>query len=68
MAAPVLLVHGDLDTRVPLEQSTLMRSALEAAGRPVEMFVVQGAQHGFSAAEEAICRPVVDGFLSAQLK
>jgi dipeptidyl aminopeptidase/acylaminoacyl peptidase len=68
MAAAVLLVHGDLDTRVPLEQSTLMRSALEAAGRPVEMFVVQGAQHGFSAAEEAISRPVVDGFLSAQLK
>ena len=65
---PWLLIHGDLDTRVPFEQSTLMRSALEAAGRPVEMFVVPGAQHGFTAGEEAISRPVVDGFLNVQLK
>ncbi len=68
IAAPVLLVHGDADTRVPTEQSVLMRDALTAAGRRVQLFVVPGAQHGFTAAEEALARPVIDAFLAAELR
>lgn len=68
IAAPVLLVHGDADTRVPTEQSVLMRDALTAAGRRVQLFVVPGAQHGFTAAEEAVARPVIDAFLAAELR
>jgi dipeptidyl aminopeptidase/acylaminoacyl peptidase len=68
IGAPVLLVHGDADTRVPTEQSRLMRSALETAGRPVELFLVPGAEHGFNANQEALSRPVVDRFLAEWLK
>jgi dipeptidyl aminopeptidase/acylaminoacyl peptidase len=64
----VLLVHGDMDTRVPTDQSVLMKAALDAAGRTATLFLVPGAQHGFSAAEEAIARPVVDQFLATSLR
>jgi dipeptidyl aminopeptidase/acylaminoacyl peptidase len=46
---PVLLVHGDADTRVPTEQSLLMDAALDASGRSGTLFLVPGAQHGFNA-------------------
>lgn len=68
IAPPVLLVHGDADTRVPTEQSVRMATALGDAGRAVELFLVPGAQHGFTAAEEAVATPVVDAFLAARLR
>lgn len=68
IAAPVLLVHGDADTRVPTEQSRLLADALVAAGRRVQLELVAGAQHGFTAAEEALARPTVDRFLAAELR
>jgi dipeptidyl aminopeptidase/acylaminoacyl peptidase len=68
IAAPVLLVHGDADTRVPTEQSVVMRNALAAAGRRVQLFLVPGAQHGFTAAEDVMARPVIDAFLAAELR
>jgi dipeptidyl aminopeptidase/acylaminoacyl peptidase len=63
---PVLLVHGDRDTRVPTEQSTLFRDA--RSGHSTELFLVPGAQHGFTADEEALAKPVVDRFLSSSLR
>jgi dipeptidyl aminopeptidase/acylaminoacyl peptidase len=45
--APVLLVHGDADTQVPTEQSVLMQSALRAAGKQVDLKLIQGATHSF---------------------
>jgi dipeptidyl aminopeptidase/acylaminoacyl peptidase len=68
IGAPVLLIHGDADTRVPVAQSQAMRAALEAAGRPVQLLLVPGAQHGFTAAEDAAARPVVDAFLAAHVR
>jgi dipeptidyl aminopeptidase/acylaminoacyl peptidase len=68
IGVPVLLVHGDADTRVPTEQSRLMHDALSAIGRPAELFVVAGAAHGFNAAEEALAQPVVDAFLATHLR
>jgi len=67
IAAPLLLVHGDQDTRVPTEQSTLLLDAVTRAGGTPELFLVPGAQHGFVAAEEALARPVVDRFLREAL-
>jgi acetyl esterase/lipase len=40
-----LLVHGDLDDRVPLEQSTAYRDAARAAGDACELLVLAGADH-----------------------
>jgi dipeptidyl aminopeptidase/acylaminoacyl peptidase len=68
IAAPVLLVHGDADTRVPTERSQLLQAALEASGRRADLLLVPGAAHGFSAGEEAAATPVVDNFLAASLK
>jgi dipeptidyl aminopeptidase/acylaminoacyl peptidase len=68
MATPVLLLHGDRDTRVPTEQSLLMRAARDAAGRSTELVLVPGAQHGFTAAEEALIQPLVDQFLARTLR
>jgi dipeptidyl aminopeptidase/acylaminoacyl peptidase len=66
IVSPVLLVHGDRDTRVPTEQSTLFVEARRS--HATELLLVPGAQHGFTAAEEAVARPVVDRFLSAHLR
>jgi dipeptidyl aminopeptidase/acylaminoacyl peptidase len=68
ISAEVLLVHGDRDTRVPTEQSLLMQSALERVGRQCTLFLVPGAQHGFTNAEEALARPVVEAFLARTLR
>jgi dipeptidyl aminopeptidase/acylaminoacyl peptidase len=68
ISVPVLLVHGDQDTRVPTDQSVLLHAALTQAGRQADLFIVPGAQHGFTAAEEALARPVVDTFLAARLR
>jgi len=64
---PVLLVHGDADENVPLEQSQLMAEAMRAAGRQVELLVVPGAGHSFTLPENEFALPVVDAFLRAHL-
>jgi dipeptidyl aminopeptidase/acylaminoacyl peptidase len=46
--APILLIHGKDDMVVPLEQSQLMASALQKAGKPVELVVQKGADHWLS--------------------
>ncbi len=43
--APVLLIHGKDDTVVPIEQSRRMERALKAAGKPVELVVLDGEDH-----------------------
>jgi dipeptidyl aminopeptidase/acylaminoacyl peptidase len=68
IAPPVLLVHGDLDTQVPTEQSLLMHDALAALGKQPTLLLVPGALHGFTAAQEAVARPVVDAFLARHLQ
>ncbi len=44
---PFLILHGDRDEMVPLEQSQILYDKLKAAGVPVEMTVVKNAGHGF---------------------
>lgn len=68
LSVPVLLVHGDADTRVPTEQSRLLADALQRAGRSPELLLVPGAQHGFTSEEEAAARPAVDRFLAGWLR
>jgi len=43
--APLLLIHGDQDTTVPIDQSQAMFAALKAAGKPVEFVTLPGADH-----------------------
>jgi acetyl esterase/lipase len=44
--APMLLMHGDEDTIVPIKQSELMESALKQAGVTVRFIRVPGGKHG----------------------
>ena len=46
--APILLVHADQDTIVPLEQSQKMADALQGAGKPMELVVLKGEDHYLS--------------------
>ncbi|BDU06227.1 hypothetical protein FMUBM48_24900 [Nocardia cyriacigeorgica] len=43
--APTLIVHGNADTRVPIDGS---RQAVAEFTAPVELIEVEGAQHGFA--------------------
>jgi dipeptidyl aminopeptidase/acylaminoacyl peptidase len=49
--APVLLIHGEDDAVLPLLQSTQMKDALEAAGKPVRYVVLKGEDHWLSKSE-----------------
>jgi acetyl esterase/lipase len=42
---PTLLIHGDADPLVPLQQSQTFRDALTKAGGVVELMVVPGGKH-----------------------
>ena len=44
--APFLIMHGDADPGVPLEQSVKLHENLVAAGVPSSLEVVAGAGHG----------------------
>jgi acetyl esterase/lipase len=50
---PVLLLHGDADTLVPVAQSIAMQAALAAAKVPVKLVTIPGGVHGadFGAAQ-----------------
>ena len=49
--APILLLHGDDDTVVPISQSTRMRNALKRAGKQVELIKLKGEDHWLSVAD-----------------
>lgn len=46
---PFLLIHGDRDELVPVDQSQLMYERLVQAGVPAELIVVQNAGHSMTA-------------------
>lgn len=43
---PLLLLHGDQDPQMPINQSLELQGRYEAAGRPVKFIAVHGAAHG----------------------
>jgi acetyl esterase/lipase len=46
-SAPTLLIHGDKDDLVPLQQSEIMLEKLKKAGVPAELIVRKGVGHGW---------------------
>jgi dipeptidyl aminopeptidase/acylaminoacyl peptidase len=49
LKAPVLLVYGGVDQRVPLKNGTAIRSALDRHGKKYEWVVYDDEGHGFGA-------------------
>jgi dipeptidyl aminopeptidase/acylaminoacyl peptidase len=43
--APLLLIHGDADDVVPIEQSNMMNDAMHGSGRPVQFITFAGEGH-----------------------
>jgi acetyl esterase/lipase len=46
-SSPTLIIHGDMDTLVPLQQAEVFAAKLKEAGVPVEVIVKKGAGHGW---------------------
>ncbi len=46
--APVLLLHGELDTVVPIKQSEIFANALKAAGKPYEFARLANENHNIT--------------------
>ncbi len=60
-----LIMHGSKDNVVPYQQSELLRDALQKAGVPVTLKIVEGAGHGFGGRE---IEQQVAEFFDQQLK
>jgi dipeptidyl aminopeptidase/acylaminoacyl peptidase len=52
-SAPSLIVHGDADTSVPMDQGETMYAALTKAGAPAPFIRIHGADHVFAGAAPA---------------
>ncbi len=44
---PVLIAHGEDDPRVPIQNATELRAALQAAGKPYQWLAEPHELHGF---------------------
>ncbi|OWK44563.1 alpha/beta hydrolase [Fimbriiglobus ruber] len=47
-SAPALIVHGDADKLVPIQQAELIIARYKEAGVPCELIVKKGADHGWA--------------------
>lgn len=57
---PVLILHGEADPVVPVQEAYHLKEVLEARGLPYEMQIYPGVGHGFAGAiwEDALARTV----------
>jgi acetyl esterase/lipase len=65
-APPFLLIHGNADTVVPLQQSERMLAALKQAGVPAELIVKHGGGHPWLTISEEV--QVLADWFDRQLK
>lgn len=65
---PFLIMHGDQDPQVPIEQSRRLYEALKAAGVPVTFEVVKGGGHGGPAFQTPQVKDIVKSFFEKTLR
>jgi acetyl esterase/lipase len=58
---PTLLVHGDKDVLVPIQQSQIMIEKLRENGVPCELIVHEGGGHGWSGVDKEVVK-IADWF------
>jgi acetyl esterase/lipase len=64
---PLLLMHGDQDPQMPINQSHELAGAYEQAGRTVVFKVMHGSGHGGPAFTSKASLRLIDGFLRQHL-
>lgn len=62
-APPFLILHGNNDGLVPLSQGELLYEALEKERVPVDMYVIDGADHGDTAFLQTEVKELIFEFL-----
>lgn len=73
-APPFLIVHGDADPVVPVEQAYLLHEALLQAGSPVELLILKNGGHGLEPVGEEMIPSIdemfakITAFLTDSLK
>jgi acetyl esterase/lipase len=68
MAVPFLIVHGDEDKSVPLQQSEELNEALKKAGVESTLYVIKGAGHGDPAFRSQAPAALTEEFFAKHLK
>ena len=53
-SAPALIVHGDADKLVPIQQAELMAARYKEAGVPFELVVKKGEAHGWKGMDQDV--------------
>jgi acetyl esterase/lipase len=65
---PLLMLHGDQDPQMPINQSHELEGAYEKQGLPVDFIVVHGAAHGGDGFDAPDNRDHVAAFLDKHLR
>ncbi len=65
---PFLLIHGDADDCVNVEQSEILYSALEKNGIPSDLYIIKGANHGDGHFVQVEIKEIILEFLNKTLK
>ena len=60
-SAPTLIIHGDADKLVPIQQAELMIEVYKKAGVPCELVVKKGAAHGWGGIDKDV-QTIADWF------
>lgn len=64
IGGPLLILHGDADPVVPVEQSVVLAERIRAAGGDVELRIFEGEKHGFrDAGNRRAEHDLIDRFL-----
>jgi acetyl esterase/lipase len=66
--AAFLIIHGDADEGVPVDQSQRLHAALKSAGASSQLVILPGAGHGGKAFETKEARTTVVEFLNRTLR
>ncbi len=56
---PLLIIHGDEDVTVPIQQSQLMQQAMERAGKPTRLIVLDDVDHNVTPIQGDALRTVM---------
>ena len=64
---PVLLIHGDVDRVVPIEQSEILVKAMSQSNVNYDLIVMEGAGHGFRGEQGAEARAAMVAWFDKHL-